>query len=336
MLTGDIVWISEKQSSSWRDPDVCSCWKSLADREEAFEWQCGEMLVRTNSKVLYMDCSTMTSTREVQDASVLRLHRSVCGSVMNVHGNVRTSDQGGQAFALALQRDALQGVTKGELEALLDTVQKLHRRFGHPSNSLLLKNLRARGASPKLLAVAAEYKCDSCLENQIKAASPATSLHREDRLWCSLQIDGFYMRFGNEVFHYLLMVDEASGFCILEEMLRHSDKEMRHMTTVQVCRVLETRWCQIFGFPEVIKLDPEGAVRGYDLGEYCASRGVELGIIPAEYHEGISEAERSIGIIRRKVEAFMRTEQFHPTRAAAQMCAAHNSFSRASGYSPTR
>ena len=64
------------------------------------------------------------------------------------------------AYAVTSHKEALEGVTKSELEGLLDTVQKLHRRFGHPTNSLLVKNLRARGASPKLLAVAAEFKCD--------------------------------------------------------------------------------------------------------------------------------------------------------------------------------
>ena len=144
------------------------------------------------------------------------------------------------------------------------------------------------------------------------------------------------MRIGQEVFHYLLMVDEASGFCVVEEMIRHPEKEMRHMTTAQVCRTLELRWCQIFGFPETIKLDPEGAFRGLDLGEYCSSRGIELSVIPAEYHEGISEVERSIGTIRRKIEAFMRQEQYHPTRAAAQMVAAHNTMARTLGFSPAQ
>ncbi|OLP85639.1 putative transposon protein [Symbiodinium microadriaticum] len=242
----------------------------------------------------------------------------------------------GMAFAVTSHKEVLEGVTKSELEGLLDTVQKLHRRFGHPTNSLLVKNLRARGASPKLLAVAAEFKCDVCLENQIRASAPSASLEREDRLWCALQIDGFYMRFGQEVFHFLLMVDEASGFCQVEEVMRHSEKESRNVTTAQVVRTIETRWCQLFGFPETIKLDPEGAFRGLDLAEYCSSRGIELGFVPAEYHQGISEAERTIGTIRRKIETFLRAEQYAPSRAAAQMVAAHNTLARTSGFSPAQ
>ena len=58
--------------------------------------------------------------------------------------------------------------------------------------------------------------------------------------------------------------------------------------------------------------------------------------VPAEYHEGISEVERSIGTIRRKVETFMRQQQYHPTRAAAQMVAAHSSLALSAGWSPVQ
>ena len=56
--------------------------------------------------------------------------------------------------------------------------------------------------------------------------SPSTSLNRDERLWCTVQIDGFYTRFGQEVFHCLLILDEASGFCVIEEMLRRPEKEI--------------------------------------------------------------------------------------------------------------
>ncbi|CAE7407625.1 RE1 [Symbiodinium natans] len=333
---GECVWVSEKHSSAWRDRDSCQFWQTLAESGKAFEWQHGDLQIRTTSKAMFLDCSRVSSKMESVENQWDYLYRAFCGSVMNFHGASSASGEGNPVYAVTAQKEALEGVDKKELESLLDTVQKLHRRFGHPSNSLLLKNLRARGASPKLLAVAAEFKCDMCMENQIRTSAPAVSLKREDRLWCTLQIDGFYMRIGQEVFHYLLMVDEASGFCVVEEMIRHPEKEMRHMTTAQVCRTLELRWCQIFGFPETIKLDPEGAFRGLDLGEYCSSRGIELSVIPAEYHEGISEVERSIGTIRRKIEAFMRQEQYHPTRAAAQMVAAHNTMARTLGFSPAQ
>ena len=330
------MWISAKTSSVWRDPDACHYWQQLAKEGRAFEWQCGNLQVRTTSKVLFMECSRTTSRGVSQEASLDSLYRAFCGSLMNLHGTSTESDVSGMAFAVTSHKEALEGVTKSELEGLLDTVQKLHRRFGHPTNSLLVKNLRARGASPKLLAVAAEFKCDVCMENQIRASAPSASLEREDRLWCALQIDGFYMRFGQEVFHFLLMVDEASGFCQVEEVMRHSEKESRNVTTAQVIRTVETRWCQLFGFPETIKLDPEGAFRGLDLADYCSSRGIELGFVPAEYHQGISEAERTIGTIRRKIETFLRAEQYAPSRAAAQMVAAHNTLARTSGFSPAQ
>ena len=108
------------------------------------------------------------------------------------------------------------------------------------------------------------------------------------------------------------------------------------MTALQVCRAVKLRWCQLFGFPETTKLDPEGAFRGLDSADYyCSSRGVELQMVPA-VNEGISEAERSIGTIRRKVETLMRQEQCHPTRAAAKIVAVHNSLACSSWWLPVQ
>ena len=278
---GHCVWVSDKHSCAWRDVDACQFWKQLADEGRAFEWQCGDLQVRTTSQSLYLDCSRVSSSAMSNEDHLEQLYRAVCGSLMSLHGSLPGPET---SFVVTSHRDALKGVGKAELESLLDTVQKLHRRFGHPPNSLLVKNLRA---SPKLLAVAAEFKCDTCLESQIRTSAPAASLEREDRLWCTVQIDGFDMRFGDQIFHFLLLVEEASGFCIVEETHRHSEKDMQNLTTAQVVKIIETRWCQLFGFPECIKLDPEGAFRGLNLSEYCAERGIELGVVPAEYHEAI-------------------------------------------------
>ena len=83
------------------------------------------------------------------------------------------------------------------------------------------------------------------------------------------------------------------------------------MTTAQLIKTLELRCrCKMLGFPEKVKLDFEGAFRGLGLGDYLASRGIGLGVVPAEYHEGISEVERSVGTVRRKIEIFRSSRAF--------------------------
>ena len=161
--------------------------------------------IRTTSMVLYMEASRPAlkapSRQDSKNDPLQWLYSGIAASMSQVHGC-------NTIFAVAkADEECLKGVTKVELETLLDTVQRLHKKLGRPPNSLLLKNLPARGASEKLLTVAAEIKCDVCLENQIRASKPAVSVHREDRWWCTLQTDGLYMRFGEEVFHDLMTVD---------------------------------------------------------------------------------------------------------------------------------
>ena len=48
----------------------------------------------------------------------------------------------------------LETMEPAKLQKLFEDVRKLHRRFGHPSNRLLVKNLQARNADPMVIAAA--------------------------------------------------------------------------------------------------------------------------------------------------------------------------------------
>ena len=117
-------------------------------------------------------------------------------------------------------------------------------------------------------------------------------------------------------------------------MSEHHESKSVNATSVQVCHLIEEAWTQYFGFPERLKLDAEGALRGNLLRDWCAERGVELFHAPAEHHEYISEVERTIGNLRRKIETFLKQRPENPTQAALAMVTAHNSLSRTHGFSP--
>ena len=57
------------------------------------------------------------------------------------------------------QANALGGVIFQEINKLAETVLKLHRQCGHPSNRALIRPLRSRGASEQMQAVAHELNC---------------------------------------------------------------------------------------------------------------------------------------------------------------------------------
>ena len=155
----------------------------------------------------------------------------------------------------------LETLTTTELERLMQHVRQLHRRFGHPSNRLLIKNLIHRGADERLVAAASKLECDECMESQIKMPAPATNLDKCEKIWSCLQTDGFHVRCGTRVYHFLLMVDEASGFGVIREMFNHPEEEHRNMTGEEVVAVLQEAWFQYFGYPDTLKLDLEGALR---------------------------------------------------------------------------
>ena len=214
-------------------------------------------------------------------------------------------------------------------------VHQLHRRFGHPSNRLLVKNLLHRNADEKVVAAASKLECDECLESQIKMPSPAVNLDKCEKLWSCLQVDGFHLRCGDTVMHFLLMVDEASGFAVIREMFSHPEEDHRNMTGPEVVQVLQEAWFQYFGYPETLKLDLEGALRSKVLREACADKGIDLVPAPAEYREMIADVEREIGYVRQHLERFLRGGAFEkPGQAALAAVAAHNTLARVHGFSP--
>ena len=164
--------------------------------------------------------------------------------------------------------------------------------------------------------------------------SPAVNLERTDRLWACLQVDGWDLKFNGQLHHFVLLVDEASGYAVVRELFRIPDDQSRNATGQEILDTIQEAWIQYFGYPETVKMDLEGAHRSRKLREYFQEHGVDFVPAPAEFHEAISQAERGIGILRQKTEAFLRGCPVDPKQAAIAMIAAHNSLARVHGFSP--
>lgn len=204
-----------------------------------------------------------------------------------------------------IDREGLKSMTDAEISKLAANVVKLHRRCGHPSNAALLKALAARGADGRTLAIAEKMHCDECQEGRLKEGDRVTSLDREDQLWRSLQMDAFFFKHGNTVYHFLLLLDEASSFSVVVPMLEHSDEVSANIDIPAVLEALQGSWIQYFGYPQRLRCDLEGAFRGLLLADFCDTYGIELISVPAEHHQAIGEVERGIGELRRKMELFL-------------------------------
>ncbi|CAE7805002.1 unnamed protein product, partial [Symbiodinium sp. CCMP2456] len=241
---------------------------------------------------------------------------------------------GSENMVMTVDTTPLNTLTSQELDRLMAVALQLHRKFGHPSNRLLIKNLRARNADSKVIAAVSLLKCDECQEGKIRLPAPAVNLERTDKLWSCLQIDGFSMRLGCQVHHFVLMVDEASGYSVIREAFRHHEDEHQNLSGEQLVDVLREAWFSYFGYPERLKMDLEGAHRSTVLSEECITHGIEIIAAPAEHHQLISEVERTIGHVRQKIEVFLREQSVDPKIAALTMVMTHNSLARVHGFSP--
>ena len=238
--------------------------------------------------------------------------------------------------SVKIDRESLKTMTYQEIERLSLTVLKLHRRCGHSGNRALVKILAARNADPKMLAIAENLQCDECQEGQFSKPSVAVALEKEQKIWNTLQMDTFYFKHDSNVYHYLVMLDEASGFSITAEILVHVEEIHANVDTQSVIEALEGSWFQYFGHPQRIRCDLEGAFRGRELEAYCAERGTELLQVPAAHHQATGDVERMVGELRHKIELFLRSEDVPPRRAVYAMTTAHNHMARIGGFAPSQ
>ena len=93
----------------------------------------------------------MGQTRTKKSALyTIRLCRAVCQAYFRA---LRDGTAFGN-FDVKVDRESLKSMTEQELSHLAQSVLKLHKLCGHPSNRALVKTLAARGADGKTLAVA--------------------------------------------------------------------------------------------------------------------------------------------------------------------------------------
>ena len=147
-------------------------------------------------------------------------------------------------------------MTPKELRDLKETIHRLHVRSGHPTNQALVNCLRARGVPKHVLDLAKEHKCDSCHEVKLPQPHSKVSFNKTELLWHTIQMDIGQLKVGQQVVHFLLVMDEASHFAIAHELFRTVDGEHRNSTTSEVIRALEVGWVQVHGFPNVLRVRP--------------------------------------------------------------------------------
>ena len=228
-------------------------------------------------------------------------------------------------------------LTEKERKEAFRLVHKLHRRAGHPSNRALAACLQRRGAHPDMVKIAAEHRCNECLELHLPPPAPGLNLQRSEVLWETMIMDGIDMKVDGMMIHGIVMMDEASHIAVIAEIFRRQLDEGRNTTGPETVDCIERFWVQYFGWPAKIRLDPEGAFRSNELAYWAEERGIEVLPCVAEAHQQIGDVEGLIGKIKQSMRLVLQEQpNCDPMSAAHQVLAAHNSIERVQGFSPNQ
>ena len=301
-----VLWTHPESQKLEAFPEVRAFWKSHQDHHGGQAVRCGAM---------WMRCSSSTLAEAVpHSASSSFLPWKALAEKL-----VESRMYFAEVMVTETEKQILESMDQKELQEMMDRAHKIHCRLGHPSNRLLIRNLKVRGADPKLVAAASQLTCDQCQDGKRKARRPMVHMEKAERLWETLQLDLCHHRIGSQIHHFLLMQDEASGYAVIRRIKVTSEHEGWNATSADIKHLVQEAWLQYFGAPSVIKLDAEGALRGNLMTDLADEHGVEVQVCPAEHHEFISEVERAIGVLKEKIEAFLRGNPVDAGQAALAM-----------------
>ena len=90
---------------------------------------------------------------------------------------------------------------------------------------------------------------------------------------------------------FLLFIDDGSRFRMGKIMCRGHNHAMN---AVMFTNYLREGWCQYFGFPQTLRLDPAGAFRSNEEEGFCDKHGIYLDFIPGEAHWKLGVCEQAI------------------------------------------
>ena len=135
-----------------------------------------------------------------------------------------------------------------------------------------------------------------------------------------------------EKFQFLVMIDEGSRFKVSRVILKG---KKQHVSAAQFITTFKEAWCSYFGTPRVLRLDPDGAFRSKELGEYCDQHQIYLDVIPGEAHWKLGVCERTIQAIKSILNKVLSTHpDSTPEDALAESVRALNCREVVRGYSP--
>jgi len=113
-------------------------------------------------------------------------------------------------------------------------------------------------------------------------------------------------------------------------------QQHRNVTTPELIKTFEEEWETLFGCPEVIHHDPEGAMVSSDLLQSMTEKGIRLSATAGEAHWQLGLVERTIQTIFQTAEKVKSELKCSVERAVTLAVAAHNTTERVHGFTPSQ
>jgi hypothetical protein len=225
---------------------------------------------------------------------------------------------------------------EGCSDELWTIIKRLHLNLAHLPPDSMVRVLRKMGATPQAQSYARNLRCSVC-EEIVRPALPRTSaLPTATRTNEHVRIDEFEVRLSDAVAVVCIMIlDDFSSYTVVQptECVRVCDQDT-------VVAVIQKGWINFVGPPDVLHFDPLKS----HLGEACQALARQYDIlarpIPAEAHNQQGKIERRVDFFKnlfaRVCEETTLTANDDPWVWANRICAAINTYTRNSGFSPNQ
>ena len=226
-------------------------------------------------------------------------------------------------------------LTEEEKEQCIRKIALLHRNSGHGPMEHLVKALEARHTDPRVVALAKQYECSVCKELSRQVPRPRVSLEPLPPKWSTVQVDNAHWTHPktHERVQFTIMIDEGSRFRVGKVMC----KGPGGVKADQLIQFYQENWKPVFGKPVKLRMDPAGPWRSNSTVEYFDKELIELDVIPAEAHWGMSHVERAIACTKHIMSKLGRSEDdITPEEALAEALRTENEREIVRGFSPAQ
>ena len=205
-----------------------------------------------------------------------------------------------------------------EEEQIMKQLHLLHSATGHSSVRTMIDTLKRRGVSPKVLEVAQRFECSICKERNQPPPRNLASLETLPPKWRTISADiGHWTHpHTGEPVQFMLVIDEGSRFRIARVLTTGSKQQPSAAACLEYLR---EGWAQVFGQPEVLRLDPAGAFRSEAVESYCDRHSIYLDLIAADAHWQIGVCEQAVKGVKHVMDRLCAADDRIDTKEALSL-----------------